>query len=304
MVRRAISLAIVFMAGSTLLLTARAQTKDSLNAAEQAVALSGVREYALNDARNLPMYTCTERTRQTIAVRTSVLEKATWTEWREDNCGSEQNSLFAAQEAVALAPRPSAPNRGTARLSGGETYGVVPEGRDPLPGMLVPGEFGRLLGVIFDPDTGADISWKSAATLDGRKVHVFAFRVPQSRGYSLVESKRTIRVPFKGLVYADSQTGEVVRLEMICTDIPKGSEYTGADLLLEYKPATVAGMEFILPYHSVANFHMLQGEATNDAEYTSYHRFIAASTFQAESVDSTDLDSPPEASAPEGPSIR
>jgi hypothetical protein len=124
------------------------------------------------------------------------------------------------------------------------------------------------------------------ATLNGRRVNVFAFQVPQSRGYSLVESKRPIQVPFRGFVYADYQTGAVVRLEMKCTDIPGDSEYTAADLTLDYKPAKVGDQEFILPSHSLANFHMVRGRATNDAGYSSYNRFTADSTVQFESADS------------------
>jgi hypothetical protein len=65
--------------------------------------------------------------------------------------------------------------------------------------MFLPGEFGRLLGIVFDPETGAGVRWDRVATLNGRRVNVFAFRVPQSRGYRLVESRRTIQVPFKGI---------------------------------------------------------------------------------------------------------
>jgi hypothetical protein len=87
-------------------------------------------------------------------------------------------------------------------------------------------------------------------------------------------------------VYADDQTGAVVRLEMKSTDIPGDSEYTGAELMLDYKPAKVGELEFILPSHSLAIFHMVKGQATNEAEYTSYRRFTADSTIQFESADS------------------
>jgi len=274
MTRSAISYALVCLAGSALWQTALAQTAPSngpLNSAEQVAVLNAIREHALSDARSLPSYTCTERTRQTI-----VIEDFALTERREDTCGSQRNPLFATQ-AVALAEGPARSVRDASPPLGG---------RDPLMTMFLPGEFGRLLGIVFDPETGADVRWDRVAALNGRRVYVFAFQVPQSWGYSLVESRRTIQVPFRGFVYADYQTGAVVRLEMKCTDIPGDSEYTGADLTLDYKPAKVGDQEFILPSHSLANFHMVRGHATNDAEYTSYRRFSTDSTIQFESADS------------------
>jgi len=121
--------------------------------------------------------------------------------------------------------------------------------------------------------------------LSGRGVYVFAFRVPQSRGYDLVESKRTIAVPFKGLVYADSETRAVLRIEMKCIDIPGDSEYTGADLTLDYEPARVAGEERTLPAHYLAHFHMVRGYVTNEARFTAYRWFNADSTLKFDDDD-------------------
>jgi hypothetical protein len=92
-----------------------------------------------------------------------------------------------------------------------------------------------------------------------------------------VESKRTIRVPYKGLVYADPQTGAVVRIEMEC-EIPDDSECKRLELAVDYKAAEVAGREFILPFH----FHMRSrqapnafviAETVNEADYNGYRRF-------------------------------
>jgi len=284
MTRNAISFATVLIASCALGQAGFAQTlsKGPSNAAEEAASLNVVREYALSDARSLPHYTCTQRTRQSIGVADFTL-----TELREDTCGSKRNPLFATQ-AVALAEGPTGSDRRAAGPDGGVSSGrLSAEGRDPFTEMFLPGEFGRLLGIVFDPETGADVRWDRVATLNGRRVNVFAFRVPQSRGYRLVESRRTIQVPFRGFVYADYQTAAVVRLEMKCIDIPADSEYTGADLTLDYKPAEVAGQEFILPSDSRVDFRMVKGRATNEAEYTSYRRFSADSTIQFESADST-----------------
>jgi hypothetical protein len=223
---------------------------------EQAAALEAIREYALSYTTRLPNYTCTQTNRQTIAVRDLTL-----TESKEFDCGSKQNTWFATP-AVALAE--GAPSQPAA----GETSAR--------------GEFRKLLDTIFDPETGAELRWDRVAMRNSRSVYVFAFHVPQSRGYNLVESKRTIAVPFKGFVYADSETRAVMRIEMKCIDIPGDSEYTGADLTLDYKPARVAGQELVLPAHYLAHFRMAGGEVTNEAAFTAYSRFSADSTVKFE----------------------
>jgi len=239
------------LAGTAL---AQAPSKD-----EQAAALDAVRQYALSYAKRLPNYTCTQTNRQTIKVPGETL-----TESKEFDCGSKQNTWFGTP-AIALAEGVRS------QQAAGETSAR--------------GEFRKLLDTIFDPETAAYLRWDRHAMLSGRGVYVFAFRVPQSRGYNLVESKRTIAVPFTGFVYADSETRAVLRIEMKCIDIPGDSEYTDADLTLDYKPARVAGEEFIVPAHYLAHFHMARGDVTDEAAFTAYRRFSADSTLKFEDDD-------------------
>ena len=82
-------------------------------------------------------------------------------------------------------------------------------------------------------------------------------------------------MPFKGFVYADYVTGAVVRISMKCTDIPVDSEYTGADVTLDYRAAQVAGQEVMVPAHYLAHFRTARGEVANEATFTAYRQFPA-----------------------------
>ncbi len=146
------------------------------------------------------------------------------------------------------------------------------------------GEFGTILEVIFDPQTSANLKWERPTTLDRRPVYVFSYRVPQSKGYMLTETKQRIQVPYQGLVYADAETLAVVRIEMKITpqDIPKNSPYVNAALTLDYKPEQVAGHESILPAHFMLRYQMRSGMAAYFAEYTNYRKFSADATIQFE----------------------
>jgi len=259
MVRRAIYCALVsttsFAFGQT----------GSPTAAEQAAALKAIREYALSYTRNLPNYTCIQTTKQTSARLDPFTGKPSW--------GAdviEEQLAFLNNKEI----------RNVSRIDG---RAAAPDGPDQLMGTYSRGEFANLLDTIFEPATGAGVRWDRLATLNRRRVYVFAFRVPQSRGYTLTESKRSIQVPFEGFVYADYETKAVVRIDMKCVNIPADSEYIGADLTLDYRPAPVAGQEFILPAHYLLHFQMVKGFVTNDAEYTAYRRFSADVTVKFES---------------------
>jgi len=232
--------------------------------AEQAATLSAIREYALNYTKNLPNYTCTQTTHQTV-LREASVRIVTTMELIEEQLSFSHNKEI----------------RKVAKING---IPASPDGPDQLTGTYLRGEFGNLLDIIFKPATGGNIKFERLATLDGHRVYVFAFRVPQSSGYLLTESKRTIQVPFQGFVYADYETKAVVRIDMKCTDIPRNSEYLNASVTLDYKPANVAGKEFVLPSHYQMHFQMVTGLKMSSAEYTDYRRFSADATVQFEGV--------------------
>lgn len=241
----------------------QAQTPDT---AEQARALAALKDYALNYTVRLPDFVCTQITQRAFLqnVRSPLPPKT-------DNI--EEEVTYAGQKESYV----------VTRLNGKPVQGIAHE---QVGGIVSSGEFGSLLKNTFDPNSGAQFRWERSTTRAGRKLYVFSFRVPQAGGYGLVESKRTIRVPYKGSVYSDAQTGAVMRIEMQ-GEIPDNSEYKRLELALDYKPAQVAGREFILPSH----FHMRSRQAANafvitetvnEADYKAYRRFGADTsvTFQ------------------------
>jgi VWFA-related protein len=233
--------------------------RSQLSAAEQSAALNTVREYALSYTRSLPNFTCIQSTRQ-MMTRPALLGVGKPGLPISVDLIEEQLSFINHREIRTLVKindnRPSA-------------------ARSAQPGTISRGEFGNLLDTIFDPQTRADIRWDRVTSLDRRRVNVFAFHVPQARGYTLVGSKGQIQVPFEGFVYADSQTGTVTRIEMNCSGIPARSEYRSLSLKLNYKATKVAGREYVLPSDSFLRYEMTGAGAVVSAEYKSYRRFSA-----------------------------
>lgn len=236
-----------------------------LDSPEQLLALTALRDYALHYTRSLPDFVCMQ-----------VIERTFGTNRRVHDSIEEQVSYVNGKENYAVIK------------INGQPAG---KGQEQPPGILSTGEFGSLMAITLDPRTGADIRWERAATRDGRKVNVFAYRVPAQNGYGLVESTGTRRVPYRGLIYADVQTGAVVRIELQC-QIPKESEYQDLEIALDYKPAEVAGREFLLPSHYSLHALREAGRANrnlpreqrrfiqenNETDYKSYRKFEADSS--------------------------
>jgi hypothetical protein len=221
-----------------------------------------VRAYASGYAKSLPNFTCTQQTRQ-FGVRESLGKLTPATNLVEEQVSFVDNREI--RKVVSINGKPAAA-----------------DGPDQKSGTISRGEFGNLIETIFDPQTSTDIRWDRATTLNHRPVYVLAYRVPQSKGYTLTETKRTIQVPYQGLVYVDPETIVVVRIEMKCLDIPKDSEYRVVNLMIDYQPAQVAGREFVLPARYSLFYQMLSGSLMNGAEYTNYRRFSADTTIQFE----------------------
>lgn len=77
-------------------------------------------------------------------------------------------------------------------------------------------------------------------------------------------------MPYRGILFADPATGAFIPVALTCVDIPRDSEYTGADLTLEFRPFNIGGRSVVLASHSVVHFRMVGGQATNEADYSSY----------------------------------
>lgn len=264
MKRITILVSLVYWVGIALAQTA--SPKRPSTPAGQSAVIEKVRDHALSYTKQLPDYICTQRTRQMI------LAAASFGQLR-------MAPLDLIEEQITFVN-----NRETHRVLSLNGHPVAADGPGQQRGTPSRGEFGTLLEVIFDPRTSANLKWERPATLDRRPVYVFSYRVPQSKGYTLTETKQRIQVPFQGSVYADAETLTVVRIEMKITsaDIPKKSEYVGAALTLDYKPAEVAGQKFVLPAHFSLHYQLTRGMAGYEADYTDYRKFSADATIQFE----------------------
>jgi hypothetical protein len=223
---------------------------------EQAAVIDAVRKYALNYTNSLPDYTCVQVIKRTV------------------NPNLTGGSFRQVQQDVVEEQLSFVDHREIHKLTSVNGK-AVPPGQSNLAGTFSRGEFGSLLDVIFNPATGAELKWEKVTRRNGIPMNVIAFSVPKDKGYSILESKRTLQVPFKGLVYADEGSNAVLRIEMECFGIPPDSEYQELSLALDYKAAEVAGQSYILPAHYAMHFRNPGRIGANEADFKFYRKFSA-----------------------------
>jgi hypothetical protein len=215
-----------------------------------------MKEYALNYSKNLPNYVCVQITRRRFepTERRYAPQGDTVQEMLTFVDGKESYKVEAVNGK-------SEPNLKHERLGG----------------VVTSGEFGSMLLNIFDPDSGADFHWDHWATLRGKRMYVFAYSVPQAKGYSMYhgESKREYTSAYTGLVYAEVQSKTVMRITMTTAGIPADFPIHEVSLTLDYSPTMIAGQEYVLPYHFELTSKESKADTTNRADYRMYQKFGA-----------------------------
>jgi hypothetical protein len=224
-------------------------------AKEWASILAAIAENALRYTDGLPNFVCTQVTRRH--------RDPTGTEsWILEDTLQEQLSYMDHREEYAGA--------GHAQPGGAKSAG----------------EFGSMLYEIFQPETHTRFDWERWATLRGRRMYVFAFRVKQANSrYSIYHqgSNRTIVTGYHGLIYADRDTKMVLRVRLECDGIPADFPVQQISEVLDYDFVSIADRQYVLPLkadmHSRETPHNL---VWNEIEFRSYRRFAADASINFE----------------------
>ena len=199
---------------------------------EQKKILAEITESALNYTKSLPNFICMQVTRRYADI--SGMEN-----YRLMDTIAEKLSYFEQKEDYKLVSRNNIPV--TTNLQ-----------HEQLDGATSSGEFGSMLLEIFSPETETQFDWERWATLRGRRMYVFSFRVEQSHSkysirYGRGAGERTIIAGYHGLIYADRDTHMVMRIKMEGDHLPVDFPIQSVDLYLNYDFTNISGKPFLLP---------------------------------------------------------
>lgn len=222
---------------------------------EQREILRQLREYALNYTKRLPDFICTQVTRR--YVDPSGLEF-----WQRLDTVTAKLSYFEQKE----------------------DYKVVLVNNQPtdisyekLGGSISSGEFGTMMREIFEPESETQFEWLRWATLRGRRMHVYSYRVPQQRSKWRIDYQRSLQyVPgYKGLIYVDRDTLTVARIRLEAEGLPPTFPIQQASIELDYDTVDIAGTPYILPLKHTMRMREGKLLVKNEVEFRMYRKFGA-----------------------------
>lgn len=227
--------------------------------AEQKAILAEVTKNALEYTSKLPNFICTQVTR-----RYQGLPGATG--WRIADTIQEQLSFSEGKEDYKVVLVNNLP--------------VTNIQHEQLGGTTSRGEFGTRLHEIFRPESKAEIGWKRWATLRGRRMHVFEYRILQKNSDYLIhdgESGREMVGGYKGEFFADAETKSVMRVTMEVEglqDFPIRRIW----LQLDYDLTDISGRDYVLPLRFELTSDSPRYSSRNNVEFRRYNRFTADAT--------------------------
>jgi len=223
---------------------------------EQETILDQIRENAINYSNNLPNFLCTQVTRR------AADPTGTGEHWRQLDTIQEQLSFFDHREKYVVTMVNGAP--------------VTGRDHEKLGGATSEGEFGSMLYDIFNSATEAEFHWEKWATWRGHRMHVYSFAVTRERSrYDIYHgpSDRHVVSAYKGLIYADATTKNVMRILMECVNLPMDFPIQAVTQELVYEMAKISDQPFLLPEKSELNSRESRYLVKNVISYHLYRKF-------------------------------
>ncbi len=153
---------------------------------------------------------------------------------------------------------------------------------DELGGTWSSGEFATSLRGIFEPFTATEFQYRRPDTINNRSAFWYNYVVQQPRSMWTVHSpSQSYRPSYKGSVWIDRDTFNVLRVEMAARQIPQDFPFDTIESATEFDFIRLSGSkEFLLPTKAqVLSCERGTGNCTrNDIEFRNYRKFAAEST--------------------------
>jgi hypothetical protein len=223
--------------------------------AAQKKILDAMRNYASNYTQSLPNYICVQVTS------------------RYKSFDGGENYQFEDKIAAKLSYN-----------DGQEKYKVyLVNGRmadtdmQKLGGARSSGEFGSLMKSIFAEKSQTQFDWEKWARLGSNVVVVFNYSVDNSHSDFMLDydngAQRTITA-YKGLIYADQNTGIIRRITFEAVDVPAGFPIRESNWILNYGDQKIGDNTYVLPLSASVTMLGPQNVHTkNDESFKLYQKF-------------------------------
>ena len=146
-------------------------------------------------------------------------------------------------------------------------------------GIVANGNFALHARAIFAGE-GVIFQYRGASPLGGKRAVRFDYTVPmQLSGYQIRSSSGEATVGFHGSIYADPDSLDVRRIEVIAENIPRGFGLRQVRDAVDYERIPIGGAEFLLPVRSTLVMTDVHGvENRNEVRFAGCRSFMGEST--------------------------
>jgi hypothetical protein len=252
-----------------------------LSPEQQSALLAKITQYATGYVSTLPNMSCTETTRfsgsgQQSGHHGSRRAQARLPDgWRLEDTVVEAVDYYEGTETYHT-----------------KTLNGAPDTRplDEIRSEYSRGEFGTILDITFAPSSQARFQWDHWESLRGRRVAVFGYSIDRAHsqywvccvaagtvdvgGVRRQQNKRWLSA-YRGFVYADADSGSIVRFTFRNVEIPQSYDLQDARNLLEYSTVTLGGKSFWLPARAVHYTRTAKGRTRDEIRFSNYRKFGA-----------------------------
>ena len=180
------------------------------------------------------------------------------------------------------------------RASAGEEYKLLSVNGQPptqdikeggsyeqVGGTSSTGEYVSMLAALFKPATQATFQAVDTDTLRGARAVVYEFNVKKENSKLSIKAvgDRSVVTGYRGRIWLDRETGRVLRIEIISTEIPSDFPITAASSLIDYDWVTINEQRYLLP--SAAEIKLTIGtneqaiHSRNEIRFRGYQKFGA-----------------------------
>lgn len=140
------------------------------------------------------------------------------------------------------------------------------------------GEFGSALGMIFEPKVNAEFIWDHEETTNGNRLCLFRYQVLQATSTWIVTvDADKIPVAHRGFVYADCDSGRVLRFQMESerASVTRRGQHValGTQLDVRYGPTMIGSKEFLLPESAVEIARFGHTLTRAEIQFKDYRKF-------------------------------
>lgn len=227
---------------------------------KQSAILEQITQYAENYTQNLPNFLCTRVDRRYVDPDYTPASGGHWHIIDTLTARVSYSDGHENTQVVLINNRPIVGNFDPQKVGGG---------------TVSTGEFGSMMAEIFDQKSHAQFNWDHWGNLDNRLMAVYNYFIDSGHSsYSIdYNGEQKIITAYRGLVYADPDTGVVYRIKFEAVDIPSSFPVKAANEILDYDQVDINNNKYICPLRAQLFLTSGRQGTKNDIQFVLYRKF-------------------------------